>query len=202
MTCVSTRNTCRPGKHQAVHAGVHRHVLLGARAAAQALADHLVDVVPGALAVLCPRCRTACRRPRPCAAAWPSISVSRRRISILATCTVMPLRSVMQVVGLPEVAVAMVLLDVARRRSPSPGPSGAGRSFSHRRWAMTAGRPISVGRARPLVHHHLHGTQHALLLAFGSTGHPLAALAFLAMREDRLHRRCREAYTKPCSFSR
>ena len=40
------------------------------------------------------------------------ISVRRRRISILASCAVTPLRSVMRVVGLPVVAVAVVVLGV------------------------------------------------------------------------------------------
>ena len=40
------------------------------------------------------------------------ISVRRRRISILASCAVTPFRAVMLVVGLPVVAVAVVVLGV------------------------------------------------------------------------------------------
>jgi hypothetical protein len=67
------------------------------------------------------------------------------------------------------------------------------------RWAMMAGRPISVGRARPSSTTIWHGAQHALFLAFG-VGHALLQGALAAVKMGFMV--VPDAYTKLCSFSR
>ena len=100
------------------------------------------------------------------------ISVRRRRISILANCAVTPLRCGQLVVGLPVVAVALVLLGVddvevrARLR-------GAGRT-SRCAAAITAGAADQDRPRKAFVDDDLHRAQHALVLAFG-VGHALVA---------------------------
>ena len=124
------------GQDQAVHAGV------GLGACAQA--DHLVDVVQ-VHRRSCPRCRRACRRPRPSCSSIAPISVRRRRISILASCAVTPLRAVMLVVGLPVVAEAVVVLGVDEV-VVAPGLQAQAELLDALRDHLRAGRSASAAR--------------------------------------------------------
>ena len=167
-------------QHQAVHAGIDRYVLRGGQAAALATADHLVDVVQVLL------------RGAPCTAqhAVDKTLVQHHGADQRQAPAHLDLGHLHRdalaighrVVGLPEVAVTVVVLDIddlivapflqakaelldaLGDHSRSTDQGGAGQAF---------------------IHHHLRGAQDALFLAFG-IGHTLV-LGALGDIEDRLH---------------
>ena len=173
-----------PRQQQAVHAGVDGHVLRGARAAALARADDLVDVLqvvgrgaPGAAQqavdmALLQQHGADERQPA------PHLDLRHLHRNALALGEA--------VVTHPEVAVALVVLDVddivvqALLQAQAELLDAAGDD----------GRPADErGPRQALVDHHLHGAQHTLLLALG-IGHAARA-RLLGLVVDRLHHRAR-----------